>query len=921
MSAVIEFLEDIATAVIEVIADVVKVVWDEIVEPILEQVFAIFGIEDETVVVVQRVSSPIYATNTVNVVQAALVRTIFSKIETDTSYFPNYMQQIFRTKGQIRAYFRYGELNLYYAGLPTMNIAGVAVDFADVQQALDTTFGSTHTVLSAISRNPTPTDHYRWEMQDAPEFYQPWDNTLTFTDTYGATMGGWIVGDIDYNSGPDNYTVNISRTNEEAQFWILGPSQITEGDTAPFTVYSNRPVPAGEQITVGFTYAGTAVDGVDYTEVASVIMLAGTDEIGVDIVTAETGNANRTFAITIGSIDNTGGVFETVTINGQDTVNCTITDDDTLKLTMNDVIVDEANVTITIDVKLELAAPSGAFDVDYNFTDLGSITGGVDYDNTTGTLNFAGTVGEVQQIMVDIYADVADDDREQFEVFLENSTDVDSIDITAVSTVTIIDGTLEPLPGTKVDNDTITKAPYTTEPSLVVTYQDDSAIPGQYNYWIYPHSDMTWDLLPTDTVISNLEMLPLAILRKEKQQLDALYGTGSNQYITTRMLMARAGLEIEEFLDAIGTNPDVGDIDDAYINFALNPLDTNKVVSKMLYLAWEQIVVTSGLQSNIGQFNATIKEGDIENAIVWSSHTFTPGIVGVVTTEGDYTHFISGTTLTMRYQKLAGSYDQIVMTNMNGMTAINYQSYHEVALSVLGDDEFTIPVSWDIFQTVTAKEQMEVYQYMARVDCNAINITHLEWYETEAFFDLFEFAMIVVAVVITIYSFGKASGVAAGLLSAVQGLVINYAIGELIMFVADATGNNILAAIAGVAAAIYLSNPELLSTETLMQAETLLDLSTEFAGNLMLLENVEANEIAEDLQETAAEAQKKIEDELANRPDVEAVALDSQFLTALQSADTSSFPAIQGNYAYDTLYNYDSLVGNYVNQQLQTGVK
>lgn len=921
MSAVVGFIKDVVNFVIEAVEDLVVAAWDAVVEPILEQVFAIFGITDETVVTVQRVSSPIYNQNTVDVVGAGITRAILKKIQLNGEYFPNYMEQIFKTKAQIRAYFRYADLNIYYAGLPNMEIAGVAVDFAKVQQALDSTFASTHTVISAISRNPSKYNWFYWEMQDSPEFYQPWTNTLTHTDIYGATRDGWLVGVIDYNSGPDNYTINISRDMEEAEFWIQGPGQITEGDTATFTVKSNRIVPLGETIGIDFTYAGTAVDGVDYTQVASVTMLENTDEVTVDIVTAETANANRTFSITINAIDNTGGVFEWVKINGQDTVNCTITDDDTLRMNMNDVIVDEANVTITVSVTLSQTAPSGAFSVDYNFTDLGSTVGGVDYDNTTGTLNFVGTAGEVQDITIDIYADVADDDKEQFEVFLENSTDVDSIDMSIVSTVTIIDGTLDPVPATVPINDTITKPSYIPEDSLVVTYSDDAAPSVEFRYWIYPHSAGTWDLVPEDVVITDLEMLPLAILRKEKKQLDTLYGTGSNEYITTKMLMARAGLDLQEFLDAIAGNPDIGDIDDAYINYSLQPKDTNKIVSKMLYLQWYQIIVTSGLQSNIGQFNATIKEGDIENAIVWSEHTFTPGILGVVTAEGDYTHFRTGTTLTMQYQRLAGSYDQIVMKNLNGMTSIKYAGYSEVALCKLGDDEFTIPTSWDIFEKVTAQEQMEVYQFLARVDVNAINITHLEWYETQDFWDLFEFALAAIAVITFVYSFGASGSFYAGVVAIVEAFVVNWAIGELILFVAEQTGNNLLGALAGVAAAVYLNDPSLLSTDALLQADTLLDLSTEFVNNLMFVDSLETQELAKELDETNREAQERIEKELANREDVKAVAVDANFLAAIQSVDTNYFPAIQGNYSYDETYNYDSLIANYHNQQLQKGVR
>ena len=132
-------------------------------------------------------------------------------------------------------------------------------------------------------------------------------------------------------------------------------------------------MPHGEQITIGFSYAGTAVDGVDYNQVASIIMLEDVDEITVDLITLETANANRTMAITINSINNGTGVFEHVNINTIDTVTTTITDDDSLLLTMSDQLVIEANTTITIDVKLEQTAPSGAFTVDYAFTDLGVV--------------------------------------------------------------------------------------------------------------------------------------------------------------------------------------------------------------------------------------------------------------------------------------------------------------------------------------------------------------------------------------------------------------------------------------------------------------------------------------------------------------------------------------------------------------------
>lgn len=921
MSGVLDFLEDFVSDVWDAVQDFVQGIWDEIVEPIIGAIFSLFGIDDETVVEVVRISSPLFADNVIDVYQAGISRAIIKKVKTDTSFFPNYMEEIYRTKAQIRAYYRYGELGLYTYGLPDLEIKGAVVDFDAVQVALDEIFGSTHTVISASSHFPTSTEYFRWEMQDSPEFYEPWTNTLTHTDVYGATRTGWAVGTITYNSGPDNYSIAVSRTMELAEFLIEGPGQITEGDTATFTVRSNRIVPVGETIGIDFTYTGTAVNGVDYTQVASATMLAGTDEVTVDIVTAETANANRTFAITIDAIDNTGGVFEAVAINAQDTVNCIITDDDALVLTMNDVVVNEANTTITINVKLNQAAPSGAFNIDYNFTDLGSITGGVDYDNTTGTLNFAGTLDEVQTIDIDIYADVADDDREQFQVFLENSTDVDSIITSAIATVTIVDRTNDPAQGTTVLNEVITKASYIPVDSLIVSYSDDSEPPGQFHYWHYDHADLTYDLKPTTQTLSLLEILPMAILRKNKTNINVSPGTGSAQYITTKALMQRVGFDITDFLDNFSTNPDIADVDDAYLNYSLSPNDTNPIVSKMLWLQWFQVAVSSGLSSNIGEYTATLTEGDINNAIAWTSHTYSVSNAGVVTTTGDYIHTVNGTTLTMQFQRTDTVYDQIVVTNMNGLTAINYGGYHEVALCVLSDDEFTIPLSWEIFRQLTAREQMECYQFIARVDFNAILITHLEWYETPDFLDLFSFALTVISVVLTVISFGADGGSwLTGALAIVESLVVNYAIGELIIFIAEVTGNDVLAAVAGVVAAIYLTDPKLLSTETLMNAQHLTSIATNFADNLGLLEGIENQKLAAELQEAAAESQDRIEKEIANRPDAKAVVLDSNFLASLQSLDTANFPAIQGQYQYDSVFNYDSLVSDFYDNRLQTGV-
>jgi hypothetical protein len=927
MSAVIDAIEDAVDSAIDTIESVVDNAWETLVLDPLEAVMGIFGIEDETVITIQKISIPLFETNTTDVVKAGITRAILKKIKTDQSYFSAYMQEIYLTKAQVQAYYRYAETGQYYAGFPTSTIDSKIADLVAIGDALDVEFGSTHTVIEVGDRRPKGNDYFKWEMQTA-NAYKPWLNTLTHTDIYGTSYDDWQYGSAVYNSGPDDWTINISRTAEEAQFWIQGPGQITEGDTATFTIKSNRTIPVGETMVIGLVYTGTGTDGVDYTGVASVNMLESTDQITVDIVTAETGSAGLNFIITIDSLDNNPSIFETVTINAQDSVTCTITDDDTLRLTVNDVIVDEANTTITIDVKLELAAPSGAFSVDYNFTDLGSITGGVDYDNTTGTLNFAGTVGEVQSFTVDIFTDVVDDDREQFQIFFENSTDLDSIDISVISTVTIIDGTLDPVAGTAVLADTITKATYIKESSLIVTYSDDNDPPGQFWYWIYPYSAGTYSgLKPVVRRVDGLEMLPMVILRKNKVGIDVTPGTGSNTYITSRMAMMRLNMKIEDFIDNFNANPDIDDVDDAYFHFSIQPNDNHPLVSKLLYLAWFDTLVFVGLDTNLNEYVATYQEGDINNAIIWEGFTYTTDIVGVQTTEGDYTRtivpavYVSGdltetAKLNLYYQKTATEYDHIQLRGLNGTSAINYGSYHEMAFFKLGDTEFTIPLSANTFFQLDATEQMEVYQYLLRLDFHAINITHLEWYETEDFLDLFEFAMIIISVVITVISFNAATSFVAGLWSVFQSYIIAYAIGELVMFIGEVTGNEFLAAAIGAVVAVYVSNPKMFTGDFMMQADTLLDLTSNYVDNISMLEGIETQEKIKEIEETLKEAQDKLDAEKERRNDIEAVAVDSNFMIALQSVDVQRITAIQGQYSYDSLFDYDSLVGKYVDTRL-----
>jgi hypothetical protein len=145
----------------------------------------------------------------------------------------------------------------------------------------------------------------------------------------------------------------------------------------------------------------------------------------------------------------------------------------------------------------------------------------------------------------------------------------------------------------------------------------------------------------------------------------------------------------------------------------------------------------------------------------------------------------------------------------------------------------------------------------------------------------------------------------------------------MIVWVAKATGSAALAALVGVVAAVAFSNPGAFSNGTLMEADMLIDMAIDYAdtfGNMDTM--LEQDEIASEMKEMAAEQKDRLEAEKESRGTdlLDISPMNPEFLGFLNSIETQMYPAIEGIYAYDSLYNYDSLVGDFVDTKLKTGI-
>lgn len=932
MSFITDAVSDIVSGAWDFISDTVASAWNDIVSPLLEEVFGWFGIVDENILIVQKVSVMIHESNEIDVVKQANVKAVMSMVGNGGSFFPWYMQHTRQTQAQIKAFYRFAKQERYVHGLPTMSVKGGDVDYTAIDNALDDAIAVPVTRISSISQFPSDLIYFQNKLQFLPYLYLPWANTLTFTDLYSAVWTDWVLDGITYNAGPDTWDMNIHRVADEALFWITGPDHVVEGTPATFTITSNRAVPAGKSVTANLTYGGTA-PGSDYTPVYTAVMTAGNTTATAVVTTNDDvlNTGDRTIIVTLASITNTGAAFEAVDVWTQDTTTTTITDEEGVILTMPSVLVTETAGTCIVPVKMEKPAPGApAFTVDYVLTPGTALGGGVDFDDTGGTLTFSGTpAGETQNITIPITTPDGDDDLEYFTVSLTNCSEA-AFNISQTAKVTITDGTYAFPPASTVElHDTINYAGYIPESTMITKYHWDSQTSAEWRYWLYEYSDGTYAIDPTMSVLSNLSMMPVGILRKDKVSITADKTT--EEYKSTKRLLNMLFIDIDDMVASIEENPDIASIDDAFINFAVCPNTTAESVSQVLWLQYYNIVVVNAVTSNSNAYTASFEEQDVQNSIVWTDHSYTIGNLGVLINGQTHEHEViitpkevfidpitnketviteGGSELILKKQTAPGVYDKISILNMNNMASIEYAGLHKMTLNKIGDDQFTVPLSHYIIQQMSPTEQMQLYQHMLRLDIYCATVTEIAWYESEAFQNLFQLVM----VVITIWTLGAAASVWA----AVQQLVINYLILEVVIFLAELTGNAEFAAIVGIVAMISLSAAGMGAGFDFGSAEGLIKVSTDFADNLTTAYDTETQGLKEDLDDLNQRAEARLEELRESEP--EQSPITAEFLVALQSVDTTVFPAIKAQYDFDLLYDYDRIIANYHNSYLQAGV-
>jgi hypothetical protein len=274
-----------------------------------------------------------------------------------------------------------------------------------------------------------------------------------------------ILGDT-LDEEDEQFTVQLSNQSPEISVGdFSGTGTILDDDDPPSLTIDDVSVaegsgtavltatlsaPSGKTITVDYaTIGGTAVAGEDYEPASSTLTFNPGDEnaeITITINDDTIDEFDETFAVELSNESN-------VTLTDS-SAQVTITDDDDEpSLSIANASVTEGNSgTTNMLFTVSLSAVSGKpITVTYG-TQADTATAGVDYQMTSGTLNFA--PGEEEKtIAVPVIGDTIDEFDETLQVTLSNPGNATILGGTAVGT--ILDD--DPLPTATISNATVTE--------------------------------------------------------------------------------------------------------------------------------------------------------------------------------------------------------------------------------------------------------------------------------------------------------------------------------------------------------------------------------------------------------------------------------------------------------------------------------
>ncbi|WP_415888650.1 Calx-beta domain-containing protein [Neptuniibacter sp. SY11_33] len=270
-----------------------------------------------------------------------------------------------------------------------------------------------------------------------------------------------VNNSVDTAITDDSDPTTTEPDQETAYVSLIGPASVVEGNTTtPYTVSVDQPAAdVTSPITVTFTYSGVAVDGTDFTGVASVQIPAGSNSTTFTIDTLDDviAEMSETFTIEIDSI--TDSNFENIAEDAvNNSVDTEITDNDGALVSLTGpASVIEGDTTTPYTVSVDQPAASVVTPITVTFTYSGVAVDGTDFTGVASVDIPAGSNSTT--FTIDTLDDVLAEGAETFTIAIDSITDTNFPVIGPDATNSSVDTTI-----------TDDADPTTTEPDQETAY-------------------------------------------------------------------------------------------------------------------------------------------------------------------------------------------------------------------------------------------------------------------------------------------------------------------------------------------------------------------------------------------------------------------------------------------------------------------
>jgi hypothetical protein len=359
-------------------------------------------------------------------------------------------------------------------------------------------------------------------------------------------------------------------------------------------------------------------------------------------------------------------------------------------------------------------------------------------------------------------------------------------------------------------------------------------------YWFYT-PDGTYPTLDvaTDEEL-NSPYFPIVPLRDNKVDLTADKDT--DLYKTSKKLLKRLGLDMDELATGINENPDVGHIDNAHIILGIQIQEDSLISKRYLYHhfkylqgiskvskadfdRWDakgnqwkevntppmnQIVIEDGsyrTEIGYGHITSEIKVGVLPDFVadkgrIGKYTTRDTTLVNRVAKDG---YAYERSYMTFKHQVSATHYEEVIVT---GLIHINYPYRSWTIDTTLQDsmtedfEGFAILLNKNVLANISIFDRGDLMFDAMNMTLTSVVTQKLKWYQT----GFFKFVAIVVSIAITIYSLGTMSETlywAAGLVGSSSVIVGAIVVG--VLSIALQYGINLLVDVIGVELAFIIA--------------------------------------------------------------------------------------------------------------------